>query len=82
MIDEHDHKKIRCPRIGGEVNFLLCRTENNLLPCKWIAGCWQSRIDIHKFIDENYSEEEKKRFSISRTPKLASLVEMAEKAKK
>ncbi len=82
MIDEHDHKRIRCPRIGGEVTFLFCRTENDLLPCKWIAGCWQGRIDIHRFIEENYSEEEKKRFSIPGTPKLASLVEMAEKAKK
>jgi len=82
VIEEHDKKTIRCPRIGGDVNFILCRTENNLLPCRWIVGCWQARIDIKKFLDEHYSEEEKEKFFISPKPKLTSLVEMIEKVKK
>jgi hypothetical protein len=81
MIEEYDEKIIRCPRIGGDVSFILCRTENNFLPCRWIVGCWQTRMDIQKFLDEHYSEEEQERFLMSPRPKLASLVEMIEKVK-
>jgi hypothetical protein len=81
MIEEYDEKIIRCPRIGGDVNFIFCRTENNFLPCRWIVGCWQTQLDIQKFFDEHYSEEEQKKSFISPKPKLASLVEMIEKVK-
>jgi hypothetical protein len=82
MIEEYDEKIIRCPRIGGDVNFLFCRTENNLFPCRWIVGCWQTRIDIRKFLDEHYSEEERKKSLTSSKSKLVSLVEIIEKVKK
>jgi hypothetical protein len=82
LIQKHDEKTIRCPRVGGDVNFMFCRTENNLLPCRWIVGCWQTRMDIQKFLDEHYSKEEQERISAPTKPKLASLVELIERAKK
>jgi hypothetical protein len=57
VIEQHDDKTIRCPRVGGEVNFRFCRFENNMLPCRFIVGCWQGRINIEAFLDEQFSEE-------------------------
>ena len=82
MIKTHDNNTIRCPRVGGEVNFLFCRTENNMLPCRWIVGCWQKRIDINTFINEHYSEEELNQIFRPPKPKIESLLSLVEKAKK
>ncbi|MGD2124688.1 MAG: hypothetical protein PVG99_01320 [Desulfobacteraceae bacterium] len=79
---EHDQKTIRCPRVGGYVNFKFCRSENNLLPCRWVVGCWQPRMDIKKFLDVHYSKEEQERIFVPPRPKLESLVELIEEAKK
>lgn len=82
MIEQYDDKTIRCPRVGGEVNFKFCRTENKMSPCGWIAGCWQTRMDINKFLEDHYSNEELDRIFAPPKPKLESLVEMIEQAKK
>jgi hypothetical protein len=82
MMDEYDDKTIRCPRVGGEVNFKFCRFENNLLPCRFIIGCWQTQIDIEGFVSAHYSNEELSHIFAPPKPKLESLVSMIEKAKK
>jgi hypothetical protein len=82
LIEQHDDKMIRCPRIGGYVTFKLCRSENNFLPCRWVVGCWQGQMDMNEFLDENFSGEELDRIFVSPKPKMESLVEMIEKAKK
>jgi len=82
LIEQHDDKMIRCPRIGGYVTFKLCRSENNFLPCRWVVGCWQGQMDMNEFLDENFSGEELDRIFVPPKPKMESLVEMIEKAKK
>ncbi|MBW2065945.1 MAG: hypothetical protein JRJ03_13585 [Deltaproteobacteria bacterium] len=81
MIEEHDEKIIRCPRVGGDVTFKFCRSENNMLPCRWVVGCWEGRINIMMFLDEHFSQEAQNRIFVTPKPKLESLVEMIEKAK-
>jgi len=82
LIEQHDEKTIRCPRVGGYVNFRFCRSENNLLPCRWIIGCWQMQLDINKFLDEHFSKEEMDKIFTPPKPKIESLVELIEQAKK
>ena len=82
MIDQHDDKTIRCPRIGGEVNFRFCRFENNLLPCRFIIGCWQMQMDVNRLLEDHYSEEELARIFVPPRPKIESLLELIEKSKK
>ncbi|MBW1715501.1 MAG: hypothetical protein JRJ77_06675 [Deltaproteobacteria bacterium] len=82
MIDQHDEETIRCPRIGGEVNFRFCRFENNMLPCRWIVGCWKSYIDIDTFLKDHYSTEELDQVFVPPKPKIQSLVNLIERAKK
>lgn len=81
MIEEHDEEVIRCPRIGGDVNFRFCRSENSMLPCRWVVGCWEGRLDIKRFLEQHFSEEAHNRIFAPPKPKLASLVEMMEKAR-
>jgi hypothetical protein len=82
VIEQHDDKTIRCPRIGGHVNFKLCRSENNLLPCRWVVGCWHMYIDVNTFLHEHYSKKQLGKIFLPPKPKIESLVEMAEQAKK
>ena len=82
LIEQHDDKTIRCPRVGGEVNFRFCRFENNMLPCRWIVGCWQTQMDINKLLEDHYSKKELDQIFALPKPKLESLVDLIEKAKK
>lgn len=82
LIEQHDEKTIRCPRVGGYINFRFCRSENKLLPCRWIVGCWQMQMDINKFLDEHFSKEEMDKIFAPPKPKIESLVELIEQAKK
>ena len=82
MIEQHDDKTIRCPRVGGEVNFMFCRSENNMSPCRFITGCWEMRFDISKFLAEYFPKEKLDQVFAPPKPKLASLVELMEQAKK
>ena len=82
VIEKHDDKWLRCPRVGGEVNFRFCRSENNMLPCRWIIGCWQAQIDIHAFLEDHYSEKELDQVFTPPKPKIESLMGLVEKAKK
>jgi hypothetical protein len=79
VIEQYDDETIRCPRVGGEVNFRFCRFENNMLPCRFIAGCWQGRMDISTFLDEHYSEDELERIFTPPKPKVESLLGLIDK---
>lgn len=81
MVEPKDNKMIRCPRVGGYVNFKFCRTENNLLPCRWVVGCWHMYMDINEFLDKNFSKEELDKIFVPPNPKIESLVELIDKAK-
>ena len=82
MSEQYDDKTMRCPRVGGEITFRFCRFENNMLPCRFIAGCWQGQMDIEAFLDEHYSEEDLNRIFAPPKPKMESLVNLMEKVKK
>lgn len=82
MIEQHDDKMVRCPRVGGYVNFKFCRSENRMLPCRFVVGCWRMYMDVNRFLEEHYSKEEMNRIFCQPKPKIESLVELIEKAKK
>lgn len=82
MIEQHDDKQMRCPRVGGEVTFRFCRFENNMLPCRFIAGCWRMQLDINGFLAEHYSEEELDRIFVPPKPKMESLLDLMEKVRR
>ncbi len=81
LLEQYDSNMIRCPRIGGYVNFKLCRSENNMLPCGFVVGCWQMQIDINEYLSEHFSKEELDKAFVPPKSKLESIVATMEKAK-
>lgn len=81
-LDYYDKEEIRCPRVGGYVNFKFCRMENNFLPCRWVINCWSQRIEIQDFINEHYDKEDLEKIFQPPRPKMESLLDLVERAKK
>jgi len=78
-----DSYEIRCPRLGHQIYFSYCRQENQGLPCFKALDCWHTHFDIQTFLKQELTEEEwKKAFSKQIKPKVLSLLELIEQAKK
>lgn len=83
MITEHDNRSQRCKRLGHPVRFEYCRTQshNSLCPC--ILDCWWERFDVEAFLRAHGQGDavDNLRAAPPR-PKVASLVELIEQAKR
>jgi hypothetical protein len=83
MIKEYDELVIYCSILGGEVPFRYCRTLNENLPCRKIIICWEFRVEIGKFLSENYSPDQIHQALVPPTQtRLETILELIEKAKK
>lgn len=47
-----------------------------------MVGCWQERMEIQTFLEDQYTKEELEQIFIPPKPKIESLVNLVEKAKK
>ncbi len=75
--------KIRCPRLGHQVSFSYCRSENKGLPCFKTLDCWYELFLVEEFLRKELSRDEWERaFKRPKTIKLLSLVELIQQAKK
>jgi hypothetical protein len=83
MDHDKDHLTQRCPRLGGPVSFGYCREPaGESLPCWKILECWWEVFDVSAYLREQLSEEDFDRLiSAKPKPKVASLLELIEKAK-
>ena len=78
-----DNYSIRCPRLGHQIFFSYCVHENGRLPCFKILDCWHSYFQVEKYLKENLTIEEwGKAFAKPAKPKILTLFELIEKAKK
>ncbi len=82
-LEQYDSLEIRCRLLGHQVPFRYCRSSNEDLPCRRIMDCWWERIEIEAYLKEHFTQEELNR-SVFVTPKskIASLIELIEKAKR
>jgi N utilization substance protein B len=73
----------RCPRLGGPIPFSYCKTAgDDGLPCFKTMDCWWEYFDIQAYLENTLSEKEMERFlSTQAPPKVASILELIEKAK-
>jgi len=75
--------QIRCPRLGGLVSFEYCRVEDRQRPCTRAVACWSARFDAERFFRENLDPEEfQERFHKAPLSKIATLIDLIEKARK
>jgi len=81
-MEKHDKERIYCRRLGHWLTFNYCRQENNNLPCRKIVDCWFEKLQIKEFLNENYKEEKISYIFDSSKPKLTSIIELIEQAKK
>jgi len=81
-MDQYDKERIYCRRLGHWITFNYCRQENTGLPCRKIADCWFEKLKIKEFLKKNYKEEEISYIFEHSKPKLTSIVELIEQAKK
>lgn len=77
-----DEFKIRCPRLGHQIYFSYCRSENTGLPCFKTLDCWHEHFQVEKHLKDQLTEKEWERvFSGKVKPKMTSLLELIEQAK-
>jgi len=82
MKTEHDHKLIRCPKLGDEMTFAYCLRESVDLPCSRIVRCWSSCFDIAAFLKEILESRQWDKFNdFQPNDKVTSLIEIIEAAK-
>jgi hypothetical protein len=80
-IDAHDQCEAYCRMLGHSVPFGYCRRVADGLPCRKILDCWFERFDVTAFVRKHYTPEQIGRFLSPPKPKMASLVELIERAK-
>lgn len=78
-----DDFEIRCPRLGHHLAFSYCREENKGLPCHKILDCWYPHFMVEDFLRRELKPEEWDRvFNRPVKPKVLSLIELIEEAKR
>ena len=74
--------RIRCPRLGHQITFSYCRSENMGQPCFKTLDCWFEHFPVEEYLRKNLAAEEwEKIFGRPVKPKVLSLVELIEQAK-
>jgi hypothetical protein len=83
---EESNKKMirRCPRLGNAVPFNYCEIcGDDQQPCFKILDCWWEHFDVVQYLKDNLSENQFTRLMAARPkPKVTSLVELIEQARK
>jgi hypothetical protein len=84
MDENRDRLERRCPRLGGPVSFKYCREcGESGIPCWKIIDCWWEGFDVVAFLREHMPVEQFERLlNTQPKPKIRSLIELVEEAKK
>jgi hypothetical protein len=78
-----DDYKIRCPRLGHQIHFSYCRQENQGMPCFKTLDCWHTHFNVQDCLKAELSDAQwEKAFCRQVKPKMLSLLELIEQAKK
>ncbi len=81
-ITEFDTIAGYCRMLGHKVPFTYCRSMKEGLPCSKILDCWFEILPIEQFVTDHYTPEEQEKFLLPSKPKVATLIELIEKAKR
>ena len=78
-----DTFQIRCSKLGHQIHFSYCRTENFGLPCIKTLNCWFPYFEVEQYLREDMSPEEfEQAFDKNIKPKMQSLMELIDQAQK
>ena len=83
IIPPGDDYLIRCPKLGHQIYFSYCRSENLGVPCFKTLDCWFKHFSVEKYLHQELTQEEwNNAFEKPARPKMQSLLEFIEQAKK
>lgn len=83
MAEQEDHRSRRCPKLGHDVRFGYCRTQEGTSVCPRILDCWWERFDVESFLRQSLPAQTYERLlTPSGKPKMSSIIELIEQAKK
>lgn len=78
-----DSFTLRCAKLGHQIHFSYCRRENLGLPCARMLVCWHPYFDVETYLRLELTEEEWcEAFVRQAKPKILSLVELIEQARR
>jgi len=78
-----DEYLIRCPRLGHQIHFSYCRSENRGGPCFKTLDCWFAHFQVEDYLRDSLTPEEWERvFGNPAGTKVQTLMELIEEAKK
>ena len=81
-INTHDERTLYCRMLGHHLAFAYCRTGTGPKPCARILDCWFETFDIESFLREHFTDQEIAAFTAPPKPKVQTLLELIEQAKK
>ena len=83
VVPPTDEQTIRCPRLGHQISFSFCRIENKGLPCFKTLDCWYVHFPVEAHLRAELTPEQwTETFDRPAKPKMLSLLELIEQAKK
>ena len=71
-----------CRKLGHHLTFHYCRTTDGAALCPKILDCWFELFDIRAYLEQHYSKAEIDVLLEPPKPKVATLLELIEKAKR
>lgn len=80
-MNRYDDKKNYCRMLGHHVTFRYCRTTTGASPCRKIKDCWFEILAIEDYMNEHFSPKEQQRIFKAPEHKVASLLDLIEKAR-
>ncbi len=79
----YEEREMRCPRLGGPVNFSYCRKENVGKPCARTISCWSPYFDVMTYFRATLTEEEfEECFDQTQCSKMETLLDLIARARK
>ena len=79
----YEEREIRCPKLGGPINFGYCRQENSGLPCSRALSCWSPYFDAETIFRRTLTDAQYENcFFKAPQTKMNTLLELIERAKK
>ncbi|MBT3379504.1 MAG: hypothetical protein HN742_42705 [Lentisphaerae bacterium] len=84
MSDQPEQRCQRCKRLGHEVPFEYCFTQESDQVCPEILNCWWERFDVRTCLADRLGKDVVKELESPRQqqPKILGLLELIEQAKK
>jgi hypothetical protein len=77
---------IRCRMLDRDVTFAYCRKGGNQpvgeqLPCREVITCWFDKFAVAEFLRQHYGENVVSQLAVPPSPKLATLIDLAQKSR-